>query len=316
MRRYRGVVNLKWFRMYSEARNDAKLRSLSDSQFRIWFNLLCFAAEQTEERGSIIGYDEELLAVEVANGDVELLNETLDKLERLRIIETNENGDITFINFSKRQYDNPSDRPEEVRKRVQKHRQAKHITNVTTRNEDVTTCNEDVTTRNEEVTTCNEEVTTCNEEVTTCNDIDTDTDTESDTDIYKKKETEATPYREIADLYHDLCPSLPRIRVLTDKRKQQIRARWKKYRDLEIFKELFRRAEESDFLSGRNGKWTSCNFDWLMNENNMVKVLEGNYSNRDPTPSPARDYLTVEDIRRQRGQGGGNPGGRTIAGGT
>jgi hypothetical protein len=301
MRRYRGVVNLKWFRMYSEARNDAKLRSLSDSQFRIWFNLLCFAAEQTEERGSIIGYDEELLAVEVANGDVELLNETLDKLERLRIIETNENGDITFINFSKRQYDNPSDRPEEVRKRVQKHRQAKHITNVTTRNEDVTTCNEDVTTRNEEVTTCNEDVTTCNEEVTTCNDIDTDT--ESDTDIYKKKETEATPYREIADLYHDLCPSLPRIRVLTDKRKQQIRARWKKYRDLEIFEELFRRAEESDFLSGRSGKWTSCNFDWLMNENNMVKVLEGNYSNRDPTPSPARDYLTVEDIRRQRGRG-------------
>ena len=105
---------------------------------------------------------------------------------------------------------------------------------------------------------------------------------------------------------------------MTDKRKQQIRARWKKYRDLEIFEELFRRAEESDFLSGRNGKWTSCNFDWLMNENNMVKVLEGNYSNRDPTPSPARDYLTVEDIRRQREhqQGGGNLGGRTIAGGT
>ena len=92
---------------------------MSDSQFRIWFNLLCFAAEQTEERGSIIGYDEELLAVEVANGDVELLNETLDKLERLRIIETKENGDITFISFAKRQYDNPSDRPEKVRKRAE-----------------------------------------------------------------------------------------------------------------------------------------------------------------------------------------------------
>ena len=39
-------------------------------------------------------------------------------------------------------------------------------------------------------------------------------------------------------------------------------------------------AEDSDFLSGRNGKWTSCNFDWLINENNMVKVLEGNYKNK------------------------------------
>jgi hypothetical protein len=39
-------------------------------------------------------------------------------------------------------------------------------------------------------------------------------------------------------------------------------------------------AQASDFLSGRNGKWTGCNFDWLINENNMVKVLEGNYENK------------------------------------
>ena len=34
-----------WFRMYSEARVDAKLRSLSADEFRVWFNLLCLASE-------------------------------------------------------------------------------------------------------------------------------------------------------------------------------------------------------------------------------------------------------------------------------
>ena len=49
-----------------------------------------------------------------------------------------------------------------------------------------------------------------------------------------------------------------------------------------------------------------ANFDWLLNENNMVKVLEGNYDNRDPTPkrSPS-SHLTVAYIRKQRGGGAG-----------
>jgi len=115
-----------------------------------------------------------------------------------------------------------------------------------------------------------------------------------------------TPYQDIVDLYLEICPSLPRMRVLTEKRRQQIRARWKKYPDIEIFREVFSKAELSDFLSGRSGKWTSCNFDWLLNENNMVKVLEGNYDNRDPTPkrSPP-SHLTVANIRKQRGGGAG-----------
>jgi len=31
---------MKWFKLHTEARNDAKLRSMSDSQHRVWFNLL------------------------------------------------------------------------------------------------------------------------------------------------------------------------------------------------------------------------------------------------------------------------------------
>lgn len=90
----------------------------------------------------------------------------------------------------------------------------------------------------------------------------------------------ATPYDDIVSLFHEHTPSLPRIQKLTDKRKKAIRARWRASPEVSTFETLFKKAEASDFLSGRNGQWTGCSFDWLMNESNMLKVLEGNYDNK------------------------------------
>ncbi|HET8909758.1 MAG TPA: hypothetical protein VFN11_22615 [Ktedonobacterales bacterium] len=114
---------LPWYRMYSEARTDAKLRALTDAEHRVWFHLLCFAAEQDGDgRGRIIGYDYELLAVELCDGDTALLRQTIERLKKLRILSEDENG-ITFCAFEKRQYDKPSDRPEHVRARVAAYRE-------------------------------------------------------------------------------------------------------------------------------------------------------------------------------------------------
>lgn len=142
---------MDWFRMYSEARNDAKIRSLSDSEHRVWFNLLCFANEQ-EARGSICDYDDDLLAVEVASGDIELLQQTLSRLVKLRIINIEE-GDIEFINFRKRNYDNPSDNPDSTRERKRKQREREKQCHDKSRG------------------------------VTTSHDIYTDTETDTETDI-------------------------------------------------------------------------------------------------------------------------------------
>ena len=142
---------MDWFRMYSEARNDAKIRSLSDKEHRVWFNLLCFANEQNA-RGSINEYEDELLAVEVADGDIELLNQTINRLAKLRILRVSEDG-IEFINFKKRNYDNPSDLPDSTRDRKRKQRERENQ--------------------------CHE----MSRDVTTSHDIYTDTDTDTDTDI-------------------------------------------------------------------------------------------------------------------------------------
>lgn len=129
---------MQWFRMYSEARNDAKLRYLTDAEFRVWFNLLCFANEQ-QERGTIPPMPEKLLAVETAGGDEDLLAVTLEKLTSLAIIEESEDGGLCFINFKKRNYDHPSDEPERVKERVRRCRAKKRNAPVTTRNDRVTT---------------------------------------------------------------------------------------------------------------------------------------------------------------------------------
>lgn len=97
-----------------------------------------------------------------------------------------------------------------------------------------------------------------------------------------QQQKENIPYQRIAEMYNNICSSLPKVEKMTDKRRRHIKTAWKNFKgDISKFEEVFRRAEKSDFLSGRNGKWMGCNFDWLITYNNMVKVLEGTYDNKD-----------------------------------
>ena len=84
---------------------------------------------------------------------------------------------------------------------------------------------------------------------------------------------------DIQNLYNDICKSLPRCTKLSNKRLKALKSRLKDY-SVNDFENIFRKAEASDFLSGRNGTWNGCSFDWLIIESNMIKVLEGNYDNK------------------------------------
>lgn len=123
---------MNWLRLHHEARTDKKLDALTDAQFRVWFNLLCFSGEQAE-RGTIAFDDIDVLAVEVARGDVELLEGTIQRCVKLKMM-TRDSGSIAFTSFEKRQYDKPSDAPERVAERVRKHRELKRNADVTPRN--------------------------------------------------------------------------------------------------------------------------------------------------------------------------------------
>lgn len=86
----------------------------------------------------------------------------------------------------------------------------------------------------------------------------------------------------IVRLYHDRCPSLPRVLKLTDKRKMKIRVRFEEMKfSYETLQEVFDKCEASFFMRGDNKRGWKADFDWIFtNSQNWVKVLEGKYDNQ------------------------------------
>ena len=112
------------------------------------------------------------------------------------------------------------------------------------------------------------------------NDIDIDVDRDRDKDIDRDKKIE---YQKIADLYNTVCISYPKVKSLSDYRKRTIRARINSGRTYKDFEMLFIKAEDSSFLKGANNRNWQANFDWLITDSNMAKVLDGNYDDRKAT---------------------------------
>ncbi len=83
-----------------------------------------------------------------------------------------------------------------------------------------------------------------------------------------------------AALFNEICTSLPEVKTMGANREKHLGARIKVHPDEQSWIDYFTRVEASDFLSGRNGDWTHCGFDWLILEFNMNKVVEGNYDNQ------------------------------------
>ena len=111
---------------------------------------------------------------------------------------------------------------------------------------------------------------------------DLDTNNNDKTIINNKDEDRAAPsnvpYEEIKELYNGICKSFPKVIKVSENRKKAIRARWNEYKqDITVFENLFSKAEASDFMKGKNDKNWQPDFDWMMNQANMVKVLEGKY---------------------------------------
>lgn len=94
-------MQMPWFKLFHEARTDPKLRALSRDQHYVWFNLLCYANEQAE-RGLIRTMDDEVLACAVADGDVELLRSSIERLVKLQLIDRTAEG-LTPHGWSERQ---------------------------------------------------------------------------------------------------------------------------------------------------------------------------------------------------------------------
>lgn len=103
------------------------------------------------------------------------------------------------------------------------------------------------------------------------------------------------PYKEITDLYNQICTELPACVKLSESRKKAIRARLSSGYTVDDFKTLFQKTKDSSFLTGGNNRNWIAGFDWLIKDGNMAKVLEGTFDDRSQeqkatSPAPKSIY--------------------------
>jgi hypothetical protein len=107
---------------------------------------------------------------------------------------------------------------------------------------------------------------------------------ETKSENVSKKNSDSLPaspkpdLEEISTRFAKLCPSLPRVRVMHETRKRNLRSLLNKTTTDQLF-EVFQLVSQSDFLTGVNDRGWKADFDWIIKPQNFYKILEGKYSN-------------------------------------
>ena len=103
---------------------------------------------------------------------------------------------------------------------------------------------------------------------------------DNDNDILLKKVRKGSELSKgVIDYFNGVCVSLPKVIKVTDKRKRLVINREKEYNKDDI-KKVIDLTAESLFLNGSNDRGWTADFDWLMQKQNFIKILEGNYKNK------------------------------------
>ena len=97
------------------------------------------------------------------------------------------------------------------------------------------------------------------------------------------------PHGDVIELFAKHFPELPQPRrdLWAGARADHLRSRWRwlfasgkvknSAEGLAWFERFFGYAAKSDFLTGRNGKWTGCDLGWMVEAKNFAKIIEGKY---------------------------------------
>lgn len=306
------MADINWIKLRVDMFDDEKIKIIQsmpegDAILVIWIRIIALAGK-CNAKGLVLiedefPYSDEMLAT-IFNKPLTTVRLALGTFEKFRMIERTEKG-IYISNFEKHQNTEGMEKiREQARIRKQREREKKRALleagntpalpensseNPETLPENVTdNVTSHVTSRatEREVTKQNKNKNKNIYNISSNEDI---VETSEKTSEVPDRKSERLSYDEIMKDFHATCPDLPGIRALNDARKTKIRSLVKELDKLKIFpgvepeKKLhviFQAAQNSDFLSGRSGKWNGCSFDWLINKTNALKVLEGQYQNK------------------------------------
>lgn len=262
------MADVKWIKIVTDIFDDEKMLMIetlpsADGIMVVWFKLLCLAGK-TNNSGVFmfndrVPYTEEMLAA-IFRRDVKLIRLALQTFEEFGMIEVVDNV-IMLPNWSKHQTLDAYERQKERDRLKKQKKRAAQKALIQAKSGDAS---------GDTSGDKSGDVPSIEEEGEEEKEIDKEVDKEGEKKI---------SYQLIADMYNETCVSLPSVRSLSEARKKAIRARLNTY-TLDDFKLLFEKAEASSFLKGGNGRNWSATFDWLIQDSNMAKVLDGNYDER------------------------------------
>ena len=259
------MAEVKWIKIATDIFDDEKIlliEGLPDAYaiITVWFKLLCLAGKKNN--GGVFLMNDKIPYTDKMLATIFRMNESTVKLalnafEQFKMIEIVE-GIITIPNWNKHQTLDAYERKKERDRLYQEERRAKQRALIEKSSDKSSERTSDVA----------------------VSDIDKEEDKDKDKDIRGNR----VDYQQIADMYNATCVSFPRLTRLSEKRKRAIKARLRKY-SIDDIKKVFELTEESDFLKGENSRNWSATFDWMMNDANMAKILDGNYKNKDAKQS-------------------------------
>ena len=265
------MADVKWIKITTDIFDDEKIlliESLPDAYaiITVWFKLLCLAGKQNNSGVFMMGripYTEKMLATifRMKEATVTMALQTFEQFGMVEIVD----GVITIPNWGKHQnLDQLESKKAYMKNYMREYREKqKALTSGdTSRKPNCKTNNK-----------------------TNVSQADKEGDKDKDKEIDKegegkeiKKENSPSPLpQQIIDLFNSICISFPSVQFMSAKRKKAIEELLNTY-TLDNFKRCFEIAENSAFLKGKNERNWVASFDWLMDEEHMAKVLEGNYS--------------------------------------
>lgn len=90
------------------------------------------------------------------------------------------------------------------------------------------------------------------------------------------------PAQTFVDKYHEICVGFPKCRIINRSREKKINARMKELACARIaVEDYLAKVAASDFLRNGNDRWKGADLDFVVGAENMPKILDGKYDNRE-----------------------------------
>lgn len=287
------MAGISWIKLSVNIFDDEKIKVIrklpeGDSVTLVWIHLLCLAGK-TNDGGSVyigqsIPYTDEMLSA-ICGEPINIIRLAIETFKKFEMVSIEENGIIEISNWEKHQNIEGMEKIRE-QNRLRKQRQRE-------REKQKALPESHVTSRDSHNAVNESHRTDIDKDIDKELDIDLDRDKDIDIgvgddfekqsqkDVLNTNALTKDNLQKIKDNWNDLDVNIPKLKKLNSdtQRFKLLKARVNE-NSIETVLKAIENINHSQFLQGYTNDFT-ITFDWFVKPNNFIKVLEGNYTDRD-----------------------------------